>query len=147
MNRSPALDTTSLPAVSTCGLPAPDFHALGLAGSIDRLTSPLRGRGTAIEWQTPHHGVEIDASAAAMLYHAAADILAAVPMAAANVTIRLAAVYHGIRLTVVDNGAACGQRSALAEHIRMTVEPAGGALVLESGDAGLTRVAVTLPLD
>ena len=39
-----------------------DFHRLGLAGCIDRLTAPLRRQGTCVHWETPHHGVEISAS-------------------------------------------------------------------------------------
>jgi hypothetical protein len=53
------------------GIGLPDFHALGVAGSIDLLTAGLRASGTAIEWQTPRHGIEIDMRAVLLLYRAA----------------------------------------------------------------------------
>lgn len=83
-----------------------DFHRLGLAGCIDRLTVPLRRQGTCVHWETPHHGLEISASCASLLYRSAQVALnnAFRHAHATDVTVRLTAVFHGIRLTVADNG-------------------------------------------
>lgn len=83
-----------------------DFYTLGLAGCIDRLTAPLRQEGTSVRWEIPHHGVEISSAAAGLIYAAAQEILANVAKhaKATALTVRLAAVYHGIRLDITDNG-------------------------------------------
>src|SRR4029453_12756143 len=106
MKTAPALDeVTAVNGVITDKHPV-DFHALGLAGCIDRLTAPLRRQGVAVHWETPHHGIEIAASSASLLYQAAQEALSnAFKYAhASDVTVRLAAVFHGIRLIVTDNG-------------------------------------------
>lgn len=83
-----------------------DFHRLGLAGCIDRLTAPLRHQGMCVHWETPHHGLEISASCASLLYRTAQEALSNTfrHAHATDVTVRLSAVFHGIRLTVADNG-------------------------------------------
>ena len=84
-----------------------DFYRLGLAGCIDRLTGPLRRQGTCVHWETPHHGVEISSGCASLLYQSAQEALSNTfkHAHATDVTVRLAAVFHGIRLMVADNGA------------------------------------------
>jgi hypothetical protein len=93
-----------------------DFYRLGLAGCIDRLTVPLRRQGTCVHWETPHHGLEISASCASLLYRSAQVTLINTfrHSHATDVTVRLSAVFHGIRLTVADNGT--GIRQGRAPH-------------------------------
>lgn len=81
-----------------------DFHRLGLAGCIDRLTAPLRRQGMCVHWETPHHGLEISSSCASLLYRTAQEALSNTfkRADATDVTVRLSAVFHGIRLTVAD---------------------------------------------
>ena len=83
-----------------------DFHSLGLAGCIDRLTGPLRQQGTAVRWDTPHWGIEIPADCASLLYQAAREALsnAFKYSDASELSLQLAAVGHGIRLVVSDDG-------------------------------------------
>jgi two-component system sensor histidine kinase UhpB len=133
-----------------------DFHALGLAGCIDRLTVPLRQGGTSVRWETPHHGIEIPAACAALLYHAAQEFLSnAFKYAhATQVTVRLAAVYHGIRLDILDNGVGFDSQSLSGRlHafglrlMTIAVHEAGGTIAIDSGFGKGTRVTITLPLD
>src|SRR5919112_6861214 len=91
-----------------------DFHTLGLAGCIDRLTAPLRQRGTAVHWDTPHWGIEIPADCASLLYQSAREVLsnAFKFSSASTLNIQLAAVDHGIRLVVADDGTGFDSRLA-----------------------------------
>jgi signal transduction histidine kinase len=134
-----------------------DFHTLGLAGCIDRLTTPLRLQGIAVHWETPHHGIEISARSASLLYQAAKEALTNTyrHAAARDVTIRLAAVFHGIRLTVTDTGSGFDSTTANVRRDRgfglrlmsIAVHEAGGNLHVESSPGAGTSVTVTLPLD
>lgn len=134
-----------------------DFQALGLAGCIDRLATPLRGQGTRLHWETPHHGVEIDARSASLLYRAAQETLSNTYKYAhaTDVTIRLDAVYHGIRLVISDNGTGFDCKKAVRgrQHgfgLRLmcaAVTGAGGSSVVDSNPGTGTRVTITLPLD
>jgi signal transduction histidine kinase len=157
MKTTTALDeVTAINGVITDQQPI-DFHALGLAGCIDRLASPLRRQGTEIHWETPHHGVEISSGSASLLYHAAKEVLSnAFKYAHAHdVTVRLAAVYHGIRLTVTDNGAGFDSQAtpAGAHHgfglrlMSIAVSVVGGDVSVVSSPGKGTCVTVTLPLD
>lgn len=157
MTQAPALDEVSLArGIITDHRPL-DFHTLGVAGCIDRLTEPLRLQGTAIRWETPQHGIEIAAASAALLYHAAQEALSNAFKHAqpTEIRIRLAAVYHGIRLTVTDNGKgfdmnASGDRPR-GFGIRLmsiAIHEAGGTIVIDSTTPGNgTRITITLPLD
>lgn len=150
MKSSPALHEPALegaPLAQTCLV---DFHAFGLAGSIDLLTDQLRSNGIAIEWQTPHHGMEIDSRTATLLYVSARETLDSllVQASATKVVIRLAAVYHGVRLTIEDNGTTVtGSEPEFAPETRMAVEIAGGNIRRDSSPSGSTRACITLPLD
>lgn len=126
-----------------------DFHRLGLAGCIDRLTAPLRRQGTCVHWETPHHGVEISASCAILLYQSAQEALSHTfrHSHATDVTVRLAAVFHGIRLTVADNGCGSGPRSAGHRTVHAAVQEAGGTVAVDSEPGSGTAVTVTIPLD
>ena len=134
-----------------------DFHALGLAGCIDRLATPLREQGTRLHWETPHHGVEIDSRAAILLYRAAQETLSNTYKYAhaTDVTIRLDAVYHGIRLVISDNGEGFDcQKAVQGRHhgfgLRLmcaAVNGAGGSSVVNSNPGVGTCVTITLPLD
>lgn len=83
-----------------------ELHALGLTGCIDRLTAPLRRHGVLIRWEIPHHGIEISSASGVLLYRAAQEALSNVlrHSHATEVTVRLGAVFHGVRLTATDNG-------------------------------------------
>jgi signal transduction histidine kinase len=159
------------------GEPEPaDFYRLGLAGCIDRLTVPLRRQGTCVHWETPHHGLEISASCASLLYRSAQVTLnnAFRHAHATDVTVRLSAVFHGIRLTVADNGTGIGQGltphgSACREGMGSAlvhagsavggrrgpglrtmsdeVEEAGGTVAIASDPGAGTAVTITIPLD
>ncbi|KRE47577.1 histidine kinase [Arthrobacter sp. Soil736] len=133
-----------------------DFYAHGLAGCIDRLTTPLRQIGTSVRWETPHHGMEIPATAASLLYHSAQEVLsnAFKYSQATQLTVRLAAVYHGIRLTITDNGIGFDVQSLHGAHhgfgVRLmiiAVHEAGGTITIDSGPGNGTRVTITLALD
>ncbi|WP_454699412.1 sensor histidine kinase [Arthrobacter humicola] len=134
-----------------------DFHALGLAGCIDRLAAPLREQGTTVRWETPHHGVEIPSGTAGLLYHAAQEALSnALKFAGATeLTVRLAAVHHGIRLTVADNGAGFDRKDRTGNRpqgfglflMSIAVHEAGGTATVDSAPGEGTCVTVTLPLD
>jgi two-component system, NarL family, sensor histidine kinase UhpB len=134
-----------------------DFYALGLAGCIDRLTAPLRRQGTEVHWETPHHGIEISSRSASLLYQAAQEALSnAFKYAHAHdITVRLAAVYHGIRLAVTDNGDGFdadatplgGQHGFGLRLMSIAVLEAGGTLDITSTPGNGTSVTLTLPLD
>jgi two-component system, NarL family, sensor histidine kinase UhpB len=134
-----------------------DFHTLGLAGCIDRLTAPLRQRGTAVHWDTPHWGIEIPADCASLLYQSAREALsnAFKFSSASTLNIQLAAVDHGIRLVVADDGtgfdsnlATCGRHHGYGLRLMaVAVQEAGGAMDISSTPGQGTSVTVTLPLD
>ena len=146
-----------------------DFYRLGLAGCIDRLTGPLRRQGTCVHWETPRHGLEISASCASLLYRSAQEALnnAFRHAHATDVTVRLTAVFHGIRLTIADNGNGFGQRSTdrtgpdnaslLASTaddgdsglrtMSAAIQDAGGTVAISSEPGAGTEVTVTIPLD
>lgn len=148
-----------------------DFHRLGLAGCIDRLTAPLRRQGMCVHWETPHHGLEISASSASLLYRTAQEALSNTfkRADATDVTVRLAAVFHGIRLTVADNGnglegtglegtgpaavpsaqvpAPSGGQGAGLRTMSVAVQDAGGTVAIDSAPGTGTAVTVTIPLD
>ena len=136
-----------------------DFHRLGLAGCIDRLTVPLRRQGTCVRWETPHHGVEISSGCASLLYHSAQVALSNTfkYAHATDVTVRLAAVFHGIRLMVADNGTgfesvppAAGEgtgRGAGLRTISEAVKEAGGTVEISSAPGTGTAITITIPLD
>lgn len=155
MSHTTTLDNTAR-SVATDDLMA-EFHTLGLAGCIDGLTAPLRRHGVLIRWETPHHGIEITAASAVLLYRSAQEALSNVRRHshATEVTVRLAAVYHGVRLTVTDNGVGYDpeEQGPSRNHgygvclMTMVVHEAQGAISIESASGQGTRVSVTLPLD
>ncbi|WP_258802808.1 sensor histidine kinase [Pseudarthrobacter sp. NS4] len=156
MTQAPALDEVSVTRGIITDYRPLDFHTLGVAGCIDRLTVPLRRQGTVIRWETPHHGIEITAASAALLYHAAQEALSNAFKHAqpTEITIRLTAVYHGIRLTVTDNGRgfdvnATGDRTrGLGLRLMsIAVHEAGGTIVIDSTPGNGVRLTITLPLD
>jgi two-component system sensor histidine kinase UhpB len=137
-----------------------DFHALGVTGAIDRLTLPLRERGTAVHLETPHHGMEVDRQSATLLYRAAQELLSNVYKfaQASGVTIRLCCVTqgmsHGVQLKVSDDGrgfdvaaAMVGRHTGMGLRLmQVAVVLAGGEMIIASSAAG-TCVTITLPLD
>ena len=156
MGQAPALEEVTADVRSNTNDQRADFHALGLAGCIDRLTAPLRQGGTSVRWETPHHGIEIPATTAALLYHSAEEILSnAFKYAQARqLTIRLAAVYHGIRLVITDNGIGFDVRSLDGAHhgfglrlMGIAVHETGGTISVDSCPGRGTQVTITLPLD
>jgi two-component system, NarL family, sensor histidine kinase UhpB len=134
-----------------------DFYALGLAGCIDRLTGPLRQRGTAVRWDTPHWGIEIPSDCATLLYQSAREALSnAFKYAqASQLNLQLAAVDHGIRLVVADDGkgfdsdlAKCGRHHGYGLRLMsVAVHEAGGTIDICSAPGQGTSVTVTMPLD
>ncbi|WP_347111256.1 ATP-binding protein [Paenarthrobacter sp. S56] len=134
-----------------------DFHALGVAGCIDRLAEPLRRSGVEVHWEIPHHGIEISSASAALLYHVAQETFSNTLnyADAGHLTIRLNAVYHGIQLTVSDDGngfeihaAPSGRRHGFGLLLMsLAVHDAGGTVDIESELGKGTSVSVTLPLD
>ncbi|XAS66951.1 ATP-binding protein [Micrococcaceae bacterium Sec5.7] len=157
MGEESALDeVTAVRGVITDQHPL-DLHALGLAGCIDRLTAPLRRHGTVVHWETPHHGLEIPAASAALLYQAARETLSnAFKYAeASELTVHLAAVSHGIRLAVTDDGTGFDSEAATSGRhhgiglrlMSVAVHEAGGSMDIASSPGNGTCVTVTLPLD
>jgi two-component system NarL family sensor kinase len=134
-----------------------DFHALGVAGAIDRITLPLRERGTAVRLETPHHGMEIDEQLATLLYRAAQELLSNIytSAAASAVTVRLGCVSHAVQLKITDDGggfdvlaASSGRHGGMGLRLlRLTVGNAGGEMTIDSSAATGTCVTITLPLD
>ena len=134
-----------------------DFHTLGLAGCIDRLTVPLRQQGTAVHWDTPHWGIEIPAGCAYLLYQSAREALsnALKYSDASELTVQLSAVDHGIRLVVADDGAGFDSQLAVSGRhhgyglrlMSVAVQEAGGSVDISSSPGRGTTVTVTLPLD
>ncbi|MFC7850317.1 sensor histidine kinase [Arthrobacter sp. NPDC057388] len=134
-----------------------DFHRLGLAGCIDRLTVPLRRQGTCVRWETPQHGVEISSDCAALLYQSAQEALSNTfkHAHATDVTVRLASVFHGIRLMVADNGTGFEPvRPAVDEvnghglrTLSEAVQEAGGTVDISSAPGTGTAITITIPLD
>lgn len=156
MGQAPALDDVTADVRSNTDDQRVDFHALGLAGCIDSLTTPLRQGGTSVRWETPHHGTEIPATTATLLYHCAEEILSnAFKYAqATELTVRLAAVYHGIRLAIMDNGIGFDVQSLDGLHhgfglrlMAIAVHEAGGTINVGSCPGSGTQVTITLPLD
>ena len=156
MTQAIALDEVSVTGGIITDRRPLDFHALGVAGCIDRLTEPLRRQGIAIRWETPHHGIEITAASAALLYHAAQETLSNAFKHAqpTEITIRLAAVYHGIRLSITDNGSgfdttATGGRDGGfgLRLMSIAVHEAGGTITIDSRPGNGARFTITLPLD
>lgn len=139
---SPAIHEEVAETRDLIGEPEPaDFYRLGLAGCIDRLTVPLRRQGTCVHWETPHHSLEISASCASLLYRSAQVTLnnAFQHAHATDVTVRLSAVFHGIRLTVADNGT--GIRQSALPHGSARHQAAGIA------SAGSTPLQAVSPGD
>ncbi|MBA4102580.1 MAG: ATP-binding protein [Arthrobacter sp.] len=134
-----------------------DFYTLGLAGCIDRLTGPLRHRGTSVRWDTPHWGIEIPKDCASLLYQSAREALSNAynHSGASHLTVQLAAVDHGIRLVVADDGtgfdsnaAICGRHHGYGLRLMaVAVHEAGGTVDIRSAPGQGTSVTVTLPLD
>ena len=134
-----------------------DFHRLGLAGCIDRLTVPLRRKGTCVRWETPHHGVEISSDCAALLYQSAQEALSNTlkHAHATDVTVRLASVFHGIRLMVTDNGTGFEAVRPPADEVSghglrtlsQAVQDAGGTVNITSAPGTGTAITITIPLD
>jgi two-component system sensor histidine kinase UhpB len=157
MSQAAALDERTARGVTTDDLTV-EFHTLGLAGCIDKLTIPLRQEGASVRWETPHHGVEIPVACAALLYQSAQETLTNVfkYSKATKVTVRLAAVFHGIRLTVTDNGVGFSPESQ-ARNCRkhgyglclmtMAVHAADGTIAIDSAPGTGTQISITLPLD
>jgi two-component system, NarL family, sensor histidine kinase UhpB len=139
-------DVTDVGGVITDRQPV-DFHRLGLAGCIDRLTAPLRHQGMCVHWETPHHGLEISASCASLLYRTAQEALSNTfrHAHATDVTVRLSAVFHGIRLTVADNGT--GFEGTGLRTVSAAVQEAGGTIAVACTPGTGTAVTVTIPLD
>lgn len=157
MSQAAALDEAKAGSVITDDLTA-EFHALGLAGCIDKLTVPLRRQGVYVRWETPHHGVEIPVPCATLLFRAGQETLTNVyrHSHATELTVRLAAVYHGIRLTITDNGVGFDPDSQAPDcriHgygvclMTMAVHEAQGTIIIDSAPGKGTRVSITLPLD
>ena len=138
-----------------------DFHVLGVTGAIDRLTLPLRARGTVVHLETPHHGMEVDRQSATLLYRAAQELLSNVYKSAqaSAVTVRVCCVTqgmsHGLQLKVSDDGRGFDVPAAMAGRhtgmglrlMQVTVILAGGDMSIDSSAAAGTCVTVTLPLD
>ncbi|WP_427132011.1 sensor histidine kinase [Pseudarthrobacter sp. S9] len=134
-----------------------DFHALGVAGAIDRLAIPLRDRGTVVRLETPHHGMEVDRQSAILLYRAAQELLSNIYnfAQASTVTVRLGCVSHSVQLKVTDDGggfdapaATRGRHSGMGLRLmRLAVGLAGGQMIIDSSAAIGTCVTITLPLD
>ena len=138
-----------------------DFHVLGVTGAIDRLTLPLRARGTVVHLETPHHGMEVDRQSATLLYRAAQELLSNVYKSAqaSAVTIWLGCVAqglnHSVRLKVSDDGrgfdvpaAMVGGHTGMGLRLmQVAVILAGGEMSIDSSAAAGTCVTVTLPLD
>ncbi|MGM9471290.1 sensor histidine kinase [Pseudarthrobacter sp. YS3] len=134
-----------------------DFHSLGLAGCIDRLTGPLRQQGTAVRWDTPHWGIEIPADCASLLYQSAREALsnAYKYSDASELSLQLAAVGHGVRLVVSDDGSGFDSRLAVSGRhhgyglrlMSVAVHEAGGTVDIRSEPGQGTTITVTLPLD
>ncbi|HEY8700995.1 MAG TPA: ATP-binding protein [Arthrobacter sp.] len=153
MGQAAVLDEDTAGGVFTGNLTA-DFHALGLAGCIDRLTVPLRRQGVRVRWETPHHGVDIPATCATLLYQAAQETLTNVVRHshATELTVRLAAVYHGVRLTITDNGVGFSQSTGRNHGygvclMTMAIHEAAGTVSIESTPGNGAQVAITIPLD
>lgn len=155
MGQGPALDERTAGRVITDDQ-VTDFHALGLADCIDELTIPLRQSGVSVQWETPPHGVELSAARAALLYQAAQETLncAFKYSQATELTLRLTADGHGVRLTIADNGVG-SQRQLLGgrDHgygvclMTLAVHEAGGTISIDSVLDKGTLVSITLPLD
>jgi two-component system NarL family sensor kinase len=138
-----------------------DFQAVGVSGAIDRLTLPLRERGTVVHLETPHHGMEVDRQSATLLYRAAQELLSNVYKfaQASTVTIRLGCVTqglsHSVQLKVTDDGggfdvpaAMIGRHTGMGLRLmRAAVGLAGGDMIIDSSAAAGTCVTITLPLD
>jgi signal transduction histidine kinase len=157
MNQSATLEEVAeVGGVITDSQPL-DFYRLGLAGCIDRLTVPLRRQGTCVRWETPRHGVEISSGCASLLYQSAQEALSNTfkHAHATDVTVRLAAVFHGIRLMVADNGTGFDSVPPVPGEVNghglstisQAVEEAGGTVNITSAPGTGTAITITIPLD
>jgi two-component system, NarL family, sensor histidine kinase UhpB len=153
MNYAPEIEKTAATRRGSVHEHLAEFQALGLVGCIDRLAEPLRAKGVELRWEMPRHRFDITAVSAELLYRAAEEILgnAAKYSAATAVTIRLSAVFHGLRLGISDNGVGFDAHrsfpgSGLA-MMRSAVQAAGGNTLIDSAPGAGTRVTVTVPLD
>ncbi|MCB5272940.1 Signal transduction histidine-protein kinase/phosphatase DegS [Arthrobacter sp. SO5] len=133
-----------------------DFQVLGVAGAINRITLPLRERGTTVQLETPHHGMDVDRQSALLLYRAAQELLSNIYKFAdaSAVTVRLGCVSHAVQLKVTDDGGGFDVRAAThGRHagmglrlMRLAVGLAGGEMTIDSSAAG-SCITITLPLD
>lgn len=157
MSQAVALDEDHAGAVITDDLTL-EFLTWGLAGCINKLTMPLRQQGVRVRLETPHHGIEIPASCAVLLYRAGQEILTNVlrHSQATESTVRMEAVYHGVRLTITDNGVGFSpdsQAPVSKNHgygvrlMTMAVHEAHGSVRIDSAPGCGTKVSITLPLD
>jgi signal transduction histidine kinase len=157
MSQAVTLDEDHAGAVITDDLTL-EFLTWGLAGCINRLTMPLRQQGVRVRLETPHHVIEIPASCAVLLYRAGQEILtnALRHSQATEATVRMEAVYHGVRLTITDNGVGFSpdsQAPVSNDHgygvrlMTMAVHEAHGSVRIDSAPGCGTKVSITLPLD
>lgn len=131
------------------------FYGLGMAGMIHRLTLPLRRQGIEVRLELPRHSMELELTAAVLLYRAAGELLGNVlrHAGARTVVVRLTPTNHGVQLRISDDGTgfdalrAAGLKRADRglRRLRSTVEFAGGRFRLRSAPGAGTSVTITLP--
>ncbi|MBT2549589.1 sensor histidine kinase [Arthrobacter sp. ISL-65] len=134
-----------------------DFHALGLAGVIDRLAVRMRSAGLRVALEVGHAEAEIDRRSAILLYRATDELFRNI-MAharAQEVKILLQVAPGAIQLRIQDDGIGFHCKRLLSEEaaegglrkLHRVIGRAGGYLDVESSRETGTCVTVQLPLD
>ncbi|MFC9350497.1 sensor histidine kinase [Arthrobacter sp. NPDC057013] len=134
-----------------------DFHALGLAGVIDRLAARMRSVGLKVALEVGHAEAEIDRRIAILLYRVTDELFRNIVAhaLAQEVKILLQVAPGAIELSVQDDGTGFhGNRLLSTEaaegglrKLHRAVGRAGGYLDVRSSEETGTCVTVQLPLD
>lgn len=101
-----------------------DFHALGLAGVVDRLAERIRGTGLNVELEVLHTDAEIDRRTAMLLYRATDELFRNIlaRAAATEVKVRLQAASQGIQVCIQHDGI------GVHDELMLSAEPMEGGL-------------------
>lgn len=134
-----------------------DFHALGLAGVIDRLAARMRSNGLKVALEVGPADAEIDRRIAILLFRATDELLRNILAhgVACEVTILLQVAPGTIQLCIQHDGTGFHRKRMLSGEstegglwkLHRAVSAAGGYMDVQSSRETGTCITVQLPRD
>jgi two-component system sensor histidine kinase UhpB len=134
-----------------------DFHALGLAGVIDRLAARMRLVGLMVALDVEPADADIDRRTAILLYRATDELFRNIltHAVAREVKIRLQVAPGAVQVCIQDDGIGFHGKGMLSgeppegglRKLHRVVSAAGGHMDVQSSPETGTRVTVQLPRD